>query len=62
MKDDPRRFKDALKKMKVLETIKKTGMKELPSQFNYRVIEITPDKMNYGNLREGVYHVTWSRK
>ena len=62
MKDNPRRFKDALKKMKVLATIKKTGMKELPSQFNYRVIEITPDKMNYGNLREGVYHVTWSRK
>lgn len=62
MKDNPRRFKDALKKMKVLETLKKTGMKELPKQFNYRVIEITPDKINYGNLREGVYHVTWSRK
>jgi hypothetical protein len=62
MKDNPRRFKDALKKMKVFATMKKTGMKELPPQFNYRVIEITPDRINYGNLREGVYHVTWTRK
>jgi hypothetical protein len=62
MKDDPRRFKDALKKMKVFATMKKAGMKELPPQFKYRVIEITPDKINYGNLKEGVYHVTWSRK
>jgi hypothetical protein len=42
--------------------MKKTGMKELPPQFNYQVIEITPDRINYGNLREGVYHVTWTRK
>jgi len=62
MKTNPRRFKDALKKMKALDTMKKIGMKELPPQFNYRVIEITPDKMNYGNLREGVYHVIWTKK
>jgi hypothetical protein len=62
MKTNPRRFKDALKKMKALDTMKKIGMKELPPQFNYRVIEITPDRINYGNLREGVYHVTWTKK
>lgn len=62
MKTNPRRFKDALKKMKALETMKAIGMKELPPQFHYRVIEITPDRINYGNLREGVYHVTWMRK
>lgn len=62
MKTNPRRFKDALKKMKALDTMKKIGMKELPPQFNYRVIEITPDRINYGNLREGVYHVTWMKK
>ena len=62
MKDNPRRFKAALKKMNVFKTMKNAGMKELPAQFNYKVIEITPDKINYGNLKEGVYHVTWSRK
>ena len=62
MKTDPRRFKDALKKMKTMETMKKIGMKTLPSQFNYRVIEIAPDKIIYGDLRAGVYHVSWSRK
>lgn len=62
MKTNPRRFKDALKKMKALDTMKKIGMKELPPQFNYRVIEITPDRINYGNLREGVYHVIWTKK
>jgi len=62
MKTNPRRFKDVLKKIKAYETMKKMGMEELPSQFNYRVIEITPDRINYGNLREGVYHVTWTRK
>jgi hypothetical protein len=62
MKDNPRRFKDALKKMKAYQTMKKAGMKELPPQFNYRVIEITPERINYGNLKEGVYHVTWVRR
>ena len=61
-KTDPRRFNRALKKMKVLESIKKLGVTSLPPQFNYRVIEITPDKMTYGNLREGVYNVTWTKK
>ena len=62
MKDNPRRFKAALKKMKAYTTMRKAGMKELPPQFNYKIIEITPDKINYGNLKAGVYHVTWSRK
>lgn len=62
MKTNLRRFKDALKKMKVYETMKKMGMKDLPPQINYRIIEITPDRINYGNLREGIYHVTWMRK
>ena len=62
MKDNPRRFKEALKKMNVFKTMKNAGMKELPAQFTYRVIEIKPDKINYGDLKAGVYHVTWSRK
>jgi hypothetical protein len=62
MKTNPRRFKDALKKMKVYESMKKLGIKELPPQINFRIIEITPDRINYGNIREGVYHVTWTKK
>ena len=62
MKTDPRRFKEALKKMKVFATLKKLGWKELPQQINYRVIEITPDRIYYSNLRAGVYHITWMRK
>jgi len=61
-KTNPRKFEEALKKMKVYESIKKMGLKSLPPQFNYRVIEITPDKIRYGNLREGVFKVTWERK
>jgi len=61
-KSDPRRFENALKKMKVYESLKKMGQKELPPQINFRVIEITPAKMKYGNVREGAFNVTWERK
>lgn len=61
-KTDPRRFENALKKMKVYESLKKMGQNELPPQINFRVIEIIPDRMKYGNVREGVYSVTWERK
>jgi len=60
-KSDPRRFKNALKKMKVFESLKKMGQKELPPQINFRVIEITPSKMRYGSVREGVFNVTWEK-
>jgi hypothetical protein len=62
MKTNPRRFKDALKKMKALVTMKKLGIKTLPTQFNYRVIEIPPEKIIYSDLRAGVYHIAWTRK
>ena len=61
-KDNPRGFDSALKKMKVYESLKKMGQEELPPQFNFRVIEITPDRMKYGSVREGVYSVTWEKK
>ena len=61
-KTDPKRFENALKKMKVYQSLKDLGLKELPPQINYQIIEITPDKMKYGNMREGVFGVTWSRK
>jgi hypothetical protein len=61
-KDNPRRFENALKKMRVYESLKKMGQTKLPANFNIRVIEITPDRMKYRNVREGVYNVTWEKK
>jgi hypothetical protein len=61
-KSNPRLFELALQKMKVYDALKKMGVSELPSQFNYRVIEITPDRMTYSNVREGVFKVTWHKK
>jgi hypothetical protein len=61
-KSNPRLFELALHKMKVYDALKKMGVSELPSQFNFRIIEITPDRMTYGSVREGVFKVTWQRK
>ncbi len=61
-KDNPRRFETALRKMRVYESLEKMGQTQLPSHFNIRVIEITPDRMKYRNVREGVYNVIWERK
>ena len=61
-KSNPKRFEAALQKMRVYETIKLMGLRELPKQFNYRIIEISPDEIRYGNLREGIYKITWYQK
>jgi hypothetical protein len=61
-KTNPKRFEEALQKMGVYETLKLMGVKELPKQFNYQIIEITPDEIRYGNLREGIYKASWFRE
>ena len=61
-KKNPGQFKEALKKMKKTKMLRKLEMKEIPADFNYRVIEIRPDRIKYGNPREGVLNVTWKRK
>jgi len=35
---------------------------DLPAIFHYRIIEITPDRIKYRNVRESVYNITWERK
>ncbi len=60
-KKNPQQFQEALKKMNIMKTLKRLGMKQLPPGIVYRIIEITPDKIKYGNPREGVFRVTWSR-
>ena len=61
-KSDPQRFEEALRKMGVYEALKLTGATALPEQFDYKVIEITPNEIQYRNFREGVYRVTWYRE
>ena len=61
-KKHPRQFQEALKNMKIMKVLKKLGMKELPPGIVYRIIELKPDKIKYGNPREGVFRVTWKRK
>ena len=61
-KDNPKEFEKAMQKMKVYPFLKKLGINELPKTFNYRIIEITPDRMRLGSVREGVFKVTWEKK
>jgi hypothetical protein len=61
-REHPRQFAAALKKMGLAKTLKRLGLSELPPQINYRLIEITPDRIKYGNPREGVFRAVWSRK
>jgi hypothetical protein len=60
-KKHPGQFREALKNMKIAKTLKKLGMKELPPGIVYRIIELKPDRIKYGNPREGVFRATWSR-
>lgn len=61
-KDTPKQFDEAFRKMKLAPVMKKMGMKELPKEFNYRIIEIIPDRLKYGNPMEGIYWTHWQRK
>ena len=62
LRHDPEKFSAALKKMNAPKGYTKIEVKNLLPQFNYRIIEITPDKIKYGNPREGVFQVTWAKK
>ena len=59
---NPGQFRKALKAMNIQKSLKQLGLKDLPSQINYRLIEITPDRIRYGNPSEGIFKVTWERK
>ena len=61
-KKNPKQFNEALKKMKIAKLLKKLGIKELPSGHNYRIVEIIPDIIKYGNPLEGIYWTKWYRK
>jgi hypothetical protein len=62
LRDEPAAFGAALKKMNTARGYKKIEVENLLPQFNYRIIEISPDKIKYGNPREGVFQITWTKK
>ena len=59
---NPKQFAEAVKKMDLKKSLQKLGLKELPPHINYRIIELEPDKIKYGNPIEGVFRVTWNKK
>jgi hypothetical protein len=42
----------AVKKMDLKKSLQKLGLKELPPHINYRINELEPDKIKYGNPTE----------
>jgi hypothetical protein len=62
LRGEPANFRAALKKMNAAKGYLKIEINSLLPHFNYRIIEIIPDKIKYGNPREGVFQVTWKRK
>lgn len=59
---NPKQFAEAVKKMDLRKSLKKLGLKDLPPHINYRIIELDPDKIKYGNPTEGIFRVTWTKK
>ena len=60
-KDTPKAFMEAFRKMKLGPVMKKMGMNTLPAEFNYRIIEIIPNRLKYGNPSAGIYWTHWQR-
>lgn len=61
MRHDPEKFRTALKNMNAQKGARKIALENLPPQYHYRLIEIIPDKIKYGNPREGVFQIIWER-
>jgi len=59
---NPKQFAEAVKKMDLRKSLKNLGMKDLPPNINYRIIELDPDKIKYGNPTDGIFRVTWTKK
>ncbi|MBN2107029.1 MAG: pyridoxamine 5'-phosphate oxidase family protein [Deltaproteobacteria bacterium] len=62
LRNEPAKFRTALAMMNEAKGCRKIEIKNLLPQFHYRIIKITPDKIKYGNPREGVFQVTWVKK
>jgi hypothetical protein len=61
MKQEPERFQKLLKELGIAQSLKKQRLKSLPP-FNYRIIELVPNKMRLLKLGDGINNVTWIRR
>ena len=59
IKENLKQFQSAIKKMNIQTSLNKAGQKDLPPGLNFRIIEIKPNKIRYGNIKEGIYNITW---
>ena len=59
---NPRQFNEALKKMKIAELLKNSGLKNFLPGTIIELVEIIPDIIKYGNPQAGVYWTKWYRK
>ena len=61
MKQEPERFQKLLEELGIAQSLKKQRLKSLPP-FNYRIIELVPNKMRLLKLGDGINNVTWIRR
>ena len=58
-KNHRKEFDETIGKMRIGKILKQLGQKELPDGQNYRIIELTPERIKYVNPREGIFRVKW---
>ena len=59
---DQDKFEAALVAMNIAASLKRLGLTQLPPGIRYRVIELMPHRIKYGNPRAGVFRTTWHRR
>jgi general stress protein 26 len=60
--DDPERYQEVRKYSRNLDALKKQGLDQAASSFNFNVIIVEPSKIRYLNLRKGFRNVTWEKE
>jgi general stress protein 26 len=59
--DDIKKYEEIRKYSRNVDALKKQGLEQAASAFNFNVITIEPLKIRYLNLKKGFRNVTWER-
>ncbi len=59
--DDIKKYEEIRKYSRNIDALKKQGLEQAASAFNFNVITIEPLKIRYLNLKKGFRNVTWER-
>jgi len=59
--DDKDRFEQINKYSRNVEVLKKHGLDQMATQFNFNVIAIEPLRIRYLNMRKGFRNVSWEK-